>query len=141
MFRREAFDAIGGYDEAFEAYEDWDLYLRLSLEDRLVYADCLTASYRIWPGNVAWDRTAAGLAAVAEKHLAKLPDGHRARYFLLRRLATSNHILLERGRSRRAAVAALRTSPLRALADAGVRGPLLRSFIPTALLRRRRATR
>jgi glycosyltransferase involved in cell wall biosynthesis len=139
LIRRSAFEAVGGYDESLDAYEDWDLYLRLSLGHRLVYADCVTASYRIWPGNVAWDRTAAGVAEVAEKHLA----GGRpaARYFLLRRIATSRHILLDRSRSRRAALAAARLAPLRAVRDPGIRRPLLRSVIPLAILRRRRPAR
>jgi glycosyltransferase involved in cell wall biosynthesis len=29
LIRREAFDAAGGYDEAVDGYEDWDLYLRM----------------------------------------------------------------------------------------------------------------
>jgi glycosyltransferase involved in cell wall biosynthesis len=28
LFRRDALDAIGGYDEALPAYEDWDLHMR-----------------------------------------------------------------------------------------------------------------
>ncbi|MEU0529528.1 glycosyltransferase [Amycolatopsis tolypomycina] len=30
VFRREALQAVGGYDESLPAYEDWDLYLRLA---------------------------------------------------------------------------------------------------------------
>jgi glycosyltransferase involved in cell wall biosynthesis len=142
LIRRSAFEAIGGYDESLDTYEDWDLYLRLSLDHRLVYADCIVASYRIWPGNVAWDRTAAGVAAVAEKHLASLPrEREDARYWLLRRLATASHVLLDGRRSRRAALAALRTAPLRGLADSGVRGTLLRSLIPSGLVEHRRPGR
>jgi glycosyltransferase involved in cell wall biosynthesis len=140
LVQRAAFEAVGGYDESLDTYEDWDLYLRLALEHRLVYADCVTASYRIWPGNVSWDRTAAGIAAVAEKHLAGAP-GEAARYALLGRLATARHILVEPRRSRRAALAAVRTAPLRALTDPAVRGPLVRSLVPAALLRRRRPRR
>jgi glycosyltransferase involved in cell wall biosynthesis len=146
LIRRQAFHEIGGYDESLDAYEDWDLYLRISRRWRLGYEGCVSARYRIWPGNVAWDRTALGVIRVAEKHLADLPDlttaaAHRARYGFLRRLAESNHVLVRPSETRRAAFAAARLSPLRALADKQVRGPLLRSFVPAALLRRRRPAR
>jgi hypothetical protein len=146
LIRRSAFDAAGGYDETLEAYEDWDLYLRLALRHRLVYSDCVTARYRIWAGNVSWERTAAGVVRVAEKHLdllAQLPPAEQeaARYALLRRLAQSNHILLERGAARRAALKALRMAPLHGLSDAAIRGPLVRSLLPLAVLRRRRPPR
>ena len=34
VFRREALQAVGGYDESLPAYEDWDLYLRLARAGR-----------------------------------------------------------------------------------------------------------
>jgi glycosyltransferase involved in cell wall biosynthesis len=146
LIRRQAFEEIGGYDESLDTYEDWDLYLRLSLRWRLGYEQCVSARYRIWTGNVAWDRTALGVIRVAEKHLAALPDlapaaVHRARYGFLRRLAESNHVLVRPAETRRAAIAAARLSPLRALVDRQVRGSLLRSFVPAAVLHRRRPAR
>ena len=142
LIRRSAFETIGGYDETLDVYEDWDLYLRLSVRFRLVYASCVTAHYRIWPGNVAWDRTAAGVAAVARKHLAGGPELSKgARYALLRRLATSNHILLERRPTREATLRAIRLDPRRGLRDPELLTLLLRSLVPTLLLRRRRPGR
>jgi GT2 family glycosyltransferase len=143
LMRRQAFDEIGGYDESLDTYEDLDLYLRLSLKWRLAFARCVTATYRIWPGNVGWDRTALGIIRVSEKHLAALPDltpgaAHRARYGFLRRLAEANHILVRPSETRRAALAAARLRPFGALADRRVRGPLLRSLLPARLLARRR---
>ena len=35
LIRKAAFESVGGYDESLDAYEDWDLYLRLSLKWRL----------------------------------------------------------------------------------------------------------
>jgi hypothetical protein len=73
-------------------------------------------------------------------NLPELPAADRkaARYAFLARLAGSNHVLVRTHESRRAALAALRLDPARAAADPNVRGPLLRSFLPQALLRRRR---
>lgn len=145
LMRRQAFEGIGGYDESLDVYEDLDLYLRLSLGWRLGFEHCVSASYRVWPGNVAWDRTALGIIRVAEKHLAALPEltpaaANRARYGFLRRLAEANHILVRPSETRRAALGAARLRPLGALADRRVRGPLLRSFLPAKLLARRRPT-
>jgi GT2 family glycosyltransferase len=146
LVRRSAFEEVGGYDEALEVYEDWDLYLRLALRWRLVYERCVVARYRIWSGNVTWDRTAEGTVRVAEKHLAAPPDLpeptlRRARYHFLRRIAASQHILVHRREAQRAALAALRLRPGAALTDSDVRGPLLRSFLPASVLRSRRPAR
>jgi hypothetical protein len=143
LIRRSAFESVDGFDESLDAYEDWDLYLRLSLRWRLLYADCPAATYRIWSGNVGWRRTAEWTIRVAEKHLAALPDlspadRERARYGFLRRLASSHHVLVERSPARRSAVAAVRLAPRRALRDPDVRRPLLRSFLPARVLSRRR---
>jgi cellulose synthase/poly-beta-1,6-N-acetylglucosamine synthase-like glycosyltransferase len=143
LIRREAFASVGGYDESLDAYEDWDLYLRLSLDWRLTYANCPAARYRVWPGNVGWRRTAEWTIRVAEKHLADLPDlspaeREAARYGFLRRLASSHHVLVERRAARRNALAALRAAPGRGLRDPDVRRPLVRSLLPARVLRARR---
>jgi Glycosyl transferase family 2 len=146
LIRKAAFESIGGYDESLEAYEDWALYLRLAVEWRLAYADCLAARYRIWSGNVGWVRTAEWTARVAEKHLAALPplpdeDRDRARYGLLRQIASSRHVLVERSAARHAALAAIRTAPGRGLLDRDIQRPLVASLVPARVLRARRPPR
>ena len=146
LMRREALAQIGGFDESLDVYEDWDLYLRLSLIGSLEYADVPAARYRAWPGNVAWDRTAAGVCQVAEKHLGMLhsvPEAMRteAEWGFLRRLASSRYTLVELAEARRAAWAAFRSEPARTLADRDLRRVLARSWLPVRVLERRRSGR
>jgi glycosyltransferase involved in cell wall biosynthesis len=143
LIRKEAFDSVGGYDESLDAYEDWDFYLRLSLDWRLIYASCPAARYRIWSGNVGWRRTAEWTVRVAEKHLAalpRLPEGERehARYGLLRQLAWSHHVLVDQRDARRFALAAIRAAPRRALRERDIRRPLVTSLLPARFLQARR---
>lgn len=132
--RTSSFTAVGGYDETLDAYEDWDLYLRLSLVGRLAYVDELAADYRVWPGNVAWDRTARWTVRVAMKHLASLPPLEqraetRARYGFERRLVESNNVLGDSRGTRAAVIAAARVAPKRAIIDIDLWRPFLRSVV------------
>jgi hypothetical protein len=146
LIRREALVKIGGFDESLDVYEDWDLYLRLSLAWSLKYADVPAAKYRAWPGNVAWDRTAAGVCQVAEKHLGMLPSvpeamRTEAEWGFLRRLASSRYTLVELAEARKAAWRALRSEPARTVADRDFRRVLTRSWLPRGVLERRRSGR
>jgi hypothetical protein len=146
LMRREALEQIGGFDETLATYEDWDVYLRLSLKWRLEYVECPAAKYRIWPGNVAWDRTANGVVDVAEKHLAMLPSmseeiREHAQFDLLRRVASSQYTLVQLGEARSAAWAAFRFNPRRGISDADVRRVLTRSRLPRRFLEKRRKGR
>jgi glycosyltransferase involved in cell wall biosynthesis len=136
--RRTSFLAVDGYDEALDAYEDWDLYLRLSLVGRLEYADEVVARYRVWRGNVAWDKTAQWTIRVAEKHLSALPpmappNTVRTRYAFTRRVVESYNVLDDARATRSAALGAARIAPARAVRDTAVWRPFLRSFVPPAL--------
>ena len=146
LIRRHAFEEIGGYDESLDAYEDWDLYLRLSLVGGLLYGDIPACRYRVWGGNVPWDRTARGVVEVARKHLAMLPSmpvgmRHDAELGFRIRLAGSLYTLVELPDARSEALAALRLNPRAALCAPEVRRALTRSFLPTSVLERRRAPR
>jgi hypothetical protein len=146
LMRREALEQIGGFDESLDVYEDWDLYLRLSLTWNLEYADVPAARYRAWPGNVTWDRTAAGVCRVAEKHLGMLPSvpeamRTEAEWGFLRRLASSRYTLVELAEARKAAWAAFRSEPARTVADRDLRRVLTRSWLPRGALERRRSGR
>jgi glycosyltransferase involved in cell wall biosynthesis len=142
LIRASTFRTVGGYDESLSAFEDWDLYLRLSLKGRIVYADCTAARYRRWDGNVPWDRTASGLISVAEKHLASLneiPLGMQrdARRSFLIKLAASHHTLLESKRARKASLRAVRANPT-SLFDLRILRALTMSWVPKRILTRLR---
>lgn len=146
LIRRSAVEEIGGYDESLDAYEDWDLYLRLSLIARLVYEQVPAARYRVWSGNVPWDQTARGIVGVAQKHLAMLdavpPDQRRAAEGAFhRRLAGSLYTLVELREARRQAIKAVRLDPRAAVASSEVRRVLTRSLLPESVLQRRRPPR
>lgn len=139
VIRRSHFDSVGGFDGSLDAYEDWDLYLRLSLVGRLEYAAAPAAMYRVWPGNVRSVETARWTAHVAHKHLENLPllprhNERRVRFALHRRIAESKNVLGDRGATRRAAVAAASAAPLRAAADGSWWRVLLRSVSPNVVL-------
>ena len=146
MVRRSAFEEVGGYDESLDAYEDWDLYLRLSLVGGLAYDEVQACRYRVWGGNVPWDRTARGVVAVARKHLemlAHVPAGmrHDAELGFRIRLAGSLYTLIELQSARLEALASLRLSPSVILSSPEVRRALMRSFLPASMLERRRPPR
>jgi glycosyltransferase involved in cell wall biosynthesis len=146
LIRRSALEHAGGYDESLDVYEDWDLYLRLSLIGSLLYEDIPAARYRVWSGNVPWDRTARGVVEVARKHLDMLDavpsDQQRvSKAAFHRRLAGSLYTLVELREARHEARAALWLSPRRAVASPEVRRALVRSLLPVSSLDRRRPPR
>jgi GT2 family glycosyltransferase len=86
MVRREAFLSVGGYDAALDAFEDLDLYLRLSRIGPLV--PCPggpVAEYRLHGANTRSDRLYEGALAVTAKHLGEA-RGRERRLLLEQRL-------------------------------------------------------
>ncbi len=75
LIPREAFLAAGGFDEALERFEDWDLFLRLSRTLSFRFVDAPVAEYRVFPGHFIDDPEAARTqephrVAVLRKHAA-----------------------------------------------------------------------
>ncbi|HSS27381.1 MAG TPA: glycosyltransferase family 2 protein [Usitatibacter sp.] len=59
MFHRRLYERYGGFDEAMDQLEDWNLWTRYTLENELVLVEKTTSKYRV-PANarVAADRQA-----------------------------------------------------------------------------------
>lgn len=145
LMRRSAVEQVGGYDEALPSMEDWDLYLRLSMIGKVAMLRCITADYRIWSGNVNAMDSAEGVLAVAEKHLANLPDLpqtelRRAECALRLRAALSQQTLLRRGQARRSLNRAVKADPVQAFASITFWRLLLSSVLPISLIKRRRGS-
>src|ERR1041385_1964968 len=65
MFRREAFDKVGGYDEAAVGAEDQELFSRMAAHGRVVTLPDVLYSYRYHANNATLFN---GLRAVAKNH-------------------------------------------------------------------------
>ena len=50
LMKRSLFLKIGGFDESFSLFEDWDLLLRLSQETQFYHLNRITTEYAVW-GN------------------------------------------------------------------------------------------
>jgi GT2 family glycosyltransferase len=139
MVRRDAFLAVGGYDPHLDAYEDTDLYLRLSLAGRLVGVpgDPVSA-HRRHAGNTPSDAFYRGSLYIVDKHLAHAPP--EARRLLLERRVDALWGLGDFHAARRAAIDALRAEP-RLLRHARFRRRLAGSLLPVSGLRALRARR
>lgn len=77
MFRREAFDAVGGYDEKAVRAEDQDLFSRMAAQGRVVTLPDILYSYRYHSNNAT---LLNGQLAVGENHSQ---DGHALAAFYM----------------------------------------------------------
>jgi glycosyltransferase involved in cell wall biosynthesis len=145
LMRRAALEEIGGYDERLPAMEDVDLYLRLALIGNIQTQRCVVADYRVWADNVNAATSAEGIVAVAEKHLANLPDLPRserrtAEYALNMRAALSQQTLLHTSLARHSLARAVGASPAQAFGSTTFWRVLASSLVPRRVVALRRAS-
>lgn len=135
MVRRDAFEAVGGFDVDFPASQDYDLYLRLS--ETYAFArvpKVLTLSHRHGTGSISQDLGAKkrALELLLERHgerFAREPD---AIVDQLRRMA---EILIHRERAGEARSLLARAMRLRPW-NAGLRSLWLTSWVPVRMVRK-----
>ncbi len=115
--RVEAAEAVGLYDTAL-LLDDYDLYLRLALDSRIVFLEGpAMALYRHHEGQMTTYELTMGQIQTAKKHLALLdgrpnvPDADLARRNFLLMLARSYAVLEDQPASRGYLLQALRLDP------------------------------
>jgi len=100
LIRREAFLAVGGFDEQLSGYEDDDLFLRLFRKGyRSAYIEHPLSQWRIYPTSSSYSpRMGRSRSVFARKLIAQYPDDPaRARYYVRYLLAPRffPHMLVE----------------------------------------------
>jgi glycosyltransferase involved in cell wall biosynthesis/SAM-dependent methyltransferase len=84
MYRRQALDVVGDFDERLDACEDYDLYLRITREFKLHTHDECVAEYRRHGGNMHRDParmlTAALTALRKQRKAARRSPADRRAY-------------------------------------------------------------
>ncbi len=115
-FRRSVFDEVGLYDPSL-ALDDYELYLRVALDSRIVFVPTSVTEYRSHGENMDPAQLTLGQIQGALKHLDLLehrdaPDRERAVRNLHAMLARSYNVLGDQPSARRHAVYALRADVL-----------------------------
>jgi glycosyltransferase involved in cell wall biosynthesis len=84
MMRKSAIKSVGGYDENVKTGEDWEMYIRLSLEFRFESIQSILVDVRQHRGIRLGDRVDAALATdiiVLDKHFYNMSDHLRNVYY------------------------------------------------------------
>ncbi len=94
IMRRDAFDAIGGFDPTLRCIEDWDLWLRLAARFSLKTFAAVTeplVAYRAVPGSLSSNAMRMFKARFAQIDIRSLYGVSGLRRFLLRRKIYAFH--------------------------------------------------
>ncbi|EIJ43882.1 glycosyltransferase [Beggiatoa alba B18LD] len=78
LIERDLWLEQNGFDEAFEAFEDWDLLIRLSAQTKFYHLNRITTEYAVWGSSQItreMDKTRWKLAyqQIINKHILALP--------------------------------------------------------------------
>ncbi len=76
---------VGGFDDSFDVFEDWDVLLRLSKNTSFYHVNRITTEYAIWGGtqitqSMAQNRWRESYRLFLKKHLLPLPESEQLEY-------------------------------------------------------------
>ena len=71
IFKRSAFEDVGGYDSNFNGFEDWHLWVRMVTKDNAMLLDVVTAYYRV---SERYKRSMSFRARLAKSRGLRLED-------------------------------------------------------------------
>lgn len=78
LVRRACYEAVGPFDEALRACEDWDMWLRIAKTQRVLTTGTLLTRHRVLPNSMSTDpvRMRTNRFAVLKKHFGpEMPVG------------------------------------------------------------------
>jgi glycosyltransferase involved in cell wall biosynthesis len=79
LIDRALWQNVGGFDESFEVFEDWDVLLRLSTHTSFYHVNRITTEYAVWGSSQITQRIEQlrwreAYSQFLEKHLMPLPE-------------------------------------------------------------------
>jgi len=76
FLRRAVYENVGLFDEALQACEDWDVWLRTAKKYRIIHSARILTRHRVLPGSMSTDplRMLNNRLAVLKKHVGEEPD-------------------------------------------------------------------
>jgi len=76
VFKREVYESIGAYDKRLKYIEDWEFYVRASLNFEFAYEPEPLACYRIFPENSSSKSAKGGKRVEPLKRVLKIMDAY-----------------------------------------------------------------
>ncbi len=76
---------VGGFDESFDVFEDWDVLLRLSTQTAFYHLNRITTEYAVWGSGQITQRMAqqhwrGAYSQFLKKHLMPLPEPEKLKF-------------------------------------------------------------
>jgi glycosyltransferase involved in cell wall biosynthesis len=95
MVKKEVFEKVGGFDEAFPALQDWEMWLRISGKYRFAAVPEVLVNHNVQKNSITSNHP-----RVIRAHLMlmkKYPDIAKSRQFLAHYYSISGNVLCENG--------------------------------------------